>query len=164
MQSDYSKKAYVILHDIRSAENVGSIFRTADAAGVSGIFLTGYTPGPVDRFGRKDKKVTKAALGAEQTVTWEKKEKIEDVFARLRKEGVQIVAVEQAVGAVDYKDFSSSFPTAFVFGNEVDGVPSSVLAECDAVIDVPMRGIKESLNVSVCAGIVLFRMLDTPNA
>src|SRR3989338_3870529 len=95
------QKILIILHDIRSSQNAGSIFRTADAAGVSKIYLTGYTPTPVDRFGRKNKELVKAALGAEEYVSWEKKE-ITELIQVLKKDGIQVVAVEQSAHAHPY--------------------------------------------------------------
>lgn len=146
----------VILHDIRSSENVGSIFRTSDAAGISKIYLTGYTPAPVDRFKRKNAKLSKASLGAEEYVAWESVSDIQALIQKLKTEGVTVVAVEQDEKSIPYTDWKSPKPTAFIFGNEVDGVPQDVLGSCDAILEIPMHGKKESLNVSVSAGVVLF--------
>ncbi len=146
----------VILHNIRSSENVGSIFRTSDAVGVSKIYLVGYTPAPVDRFKRKNSKLAKSALGAEESIPWEAFSDIEPLITRLRKEKVYIVAVEQHASALPYTEANYPGSTAFIFGNEVEGVPETVSALCDAIVEVPMRGKKESLNVAVCAGVVLF--------
>jgi 23S rRNA (guanosine2251-2'-O)-methyltransferase len=146
----------VILHDVRSSENVGSIFRTSDAAGVSKIYLTGYTPTPLDRFKRKNTKLSKAALGAEDTVLWESTSGIRELIQRLQKEGMQVVAVEQSPAAIPYTGWRPEKPVAFVFGNEVEGVPQEVLSICDAIVEIPMHGKKESLNVAVSAGIILF--------
>lgn len=148
----------LILHDIRSSENVGSIFRTADAAGVGKIYLTGYTPTPLDRFGRKNAKLAKAALGAEEFVPWEKQADILALIDILKGEGVAVVAVEQAARSVCYKDFRVMGPTALILGNEVDGVPEGVLERADTIIEIPMHGKKESLNVAVAAGVVLFAL------
>jgi tRNA G18 (ribose-2'-O)-methylase SpoU len=150
---------FLILHNVRSALNVGAIFRTADAVGVAKIFLTGYTPTPLDRFGMPDKSIQKTALGAERAVAWEQYKKITQAIRRLKKEGVLIVALEQMPGAMDYKKFKSREPFALLLGNEVRGVSKSLLEKCDAVIEIPMRGKKESLNISVAAGIALFRLL-----
>ncbi len=147
----------IILHDIRSSENVGSILRTADAAGVSRVYITGYTPAPFDRFGRKNVKLTKASLGAEDFVPWEKVE-INELIARLKSEGVVVVSVEQSGRSVPYTEFKMEGSVVLIFGNEVEGVPESVLAESDAIIEIPMRGKKESLNVAVSAGIVLYEL------
>lgn len=149
----------VILDNIRSAHNVGSIFRTADGAGVSKIFLCGYTPAPVDRFGRINAEIAKTSLGATESVLWEAREDIDALVQELQKEGVQVVAVEQTDRSVDYRTYTMNSDTAFVFGNEVDGVQNSTCAVADAVLEIPMLGKKESLNVAVSAGVILFGLL-----
>lgn len=148
----------LILHDIRSSENVGSIFRTADAAGVSRIYLTGYTPAPVDRFKIKNPKLSKAALGAEEFVAWEAREDITALIQELKKGGTKVAGVEQSPESIPYTEFTLTKPTAFIFGNEVEGIPKDVLEKADVILEIPMRGKKESLNVAVSAGIVLFRV------
>ncbi len=153
-------KIYIILPDIRSAYNVGAIFRTADACGVSKIFLTGYTPTPKDRFGRIRPDVAKSALGAEQIVPWEYRENLNDLIVELKEKSTEIVAVEQDKNSIDYKDFKIKKDTAFVFGNEVEGVDKNILKQVDKIIEIPMVGEKESLNISVSVGIVLFRILN----
>lgn len=152
------KDVFVILDNVRSAQNVGSFFRTADAAGVSKLYLAGYTPTPLDRFGRKSTKVAKAALGAEDFVPWEKREDIHALIRELKEKGVTIAAVEQSPHSISYKDFVLEKPTAFIFGNEVLGVQEQVLAEVDTILEIPMHGKKESLNVSVAAGVILFAL------
>lgn len=162
-----SPNVLVILNNIRSSENVGSIFRTADAAGVSKIMLCGYTPAPTDRFGRENKGLTKASLGAEKFVEWEKVESLPEAIKLLKNysSAWKIVAIEQDKKAIDYKEIktskllASSSKLALVFGNEVDGLSKEDLKLCDMVVEIPMRGKKESLNVAVCAGIVLYSML-----
>jgi tRNA G18 (ribose-2'-O)-methylase SpoU len=149
-------RVFVILNNIRSAHNVGSVFRTADGAGVSKIFITGYTPAPIDRFGREQKEIVKTSLGATHTVPYEVIEDIHELIARLKKEGTLIVAVEQTKDAIEYKTFHPACDVAFIFGNEIEGVEESVLKDSDQHIMIPMSGMKESLNVSVCAGIILF--------
>ena len=139
--------------------NVGSVFRIADGAGVSKIFLTGYTPAPVDAFGRKRKEISKTALGAEDSVEWEKVRSAGALIGRIRKEGVKVVAVELADGAVDYKKFKPEFPLALVFGNEVRGLSEKTLKKCDRIVKIPMRGKKESLNVAISAGIMAYEVL-----
>lgn len=150
------KEVAVLLHDIRSAHNVGSLFRTADGAGVSHIYLSGYTPLPVDRFGRAQKEIAKTALGAETFLPWEYHASPVTVISMLRKKGWCVVAVEQDKRALDYRKFRIRKPTLFILGNEVDGVPKRLLDRCDDIIEIPMRGKKESLNVSVAGGVVLF--------
>ena len=154
------KETCIVLPDIRSSYNVGSIFRTADAAGVSKIFLVGYTPCPEDKFKRVNKEIGKTALGAEKTVPWEHEDNIFALLARLKKEGFQIIAVEQSEKSVDYKKATLTEKTVLLFGSEVEGVSPSVLNECDVIAEIPMLGKKESLNVSVSVGAALFRMLD----
>lgn len=146
----------VLLHNIRSSYNVGSIFRTADGAGVSKIYLTGYTPTPVDRFGREQKEIAKTALGAEENVPWEYAKNPSSVIAALRQQNWSIVGVEQDRRAVDYRTFKLKRPTLFIFGAEVRGLSKALRKQCDTLIEIPMRGSKESLNVSVAAGIILF--------
>lgn len=148
---------YLIIHDVRSAHNVGSLFRTADGVGVAKIFLTGYTGAPIDRFGRKDTKVSKVSLGAEDTVPWEKRD-IAELVAELKKQTVKVVALEQSPNAVPLDAYVPTGDVALVVGNEVGGVPDDVLALCDAVVEIPMRGSKESFNVSVATGIALYKL------
>jgi tRNA G18 (ribose-2'-O)-methylase SpoU len=151
---------FVILHNIRSAHNVGSIFRTSDGAGVAKIYITGYTPAPIDRFGRENTEIAKTSLGATRTVPHEVVEDVTTVLKNLKETRAQIVAVEQTDRAVDYTKFEQAGDVAFIFGNEITGVEEGVLEEADAHIQVPMSGAKESLNVSVCAGVVLFHFRD----
>ena len=146
----------IILHNIRSSHNVGSIFRTADGAGVSKIYLTGYTPAPVDRFGRENKEIKKTSLGATNTVPYDTKEDILEFIEKLKAEGKSIVAVEQTDTSMNYSEFAPKEETVFVFGNEVTGIEKDVLEKIDTHIKISMHGKKESLNVSVCAGIILF--------
>lgn len=147
---------YIILHNIRSNHNVGSIFRTADAAGIAKIFLTGYTPAPLDRFGRTNKEIVKTALGAQMSIAWERARSAPALLARLKKAKVFLVAIEQSPHSINYQKIPRRKSTAFIFGNEVQGLSHSILKQCDCVAEIPMRGAKESLNVSVAAGIVLF--------
>lgn len=151
---------YLILHDIRSVHNVGAMFRTADAAGVTKIYCTGYTPLPIDRFGRDRNDLAKAALGAEKTVPWEYKDNVEELLTALKNDGVTIVSLEQTHDSIDYKTYVPTGDCALVVGNERDGVPETTLALSDVKIVIPMKGIKESLNVSTALGIALFRILD----
>jgi tRNA G18 (ribose-2'-O)-methylase SpoU len=148
---------FLILHNIRSAHNVGSIFRTADAAAVSRIYLTGCTPAPVDRFGRTRKDFVKVSLGAEKAISWKQVARIGPLLNALKKDGVHRIAVEQDPTSTDYRRARRAKRAAFVFGNEVAGLPRRVLSQCDQIVEIPMRGTKESLNVAVAAGIVLFQ-------
>lgn len=150
-------KICLALHNIRSTHNVGSIFRTADAAGVSKIYLCGLTPAPTDRFGRIRKDIAKSALGAEKTVVWESVADIRSLVEKLKKEKVKIIGLEQDSKSVNYKKIKFVKNTLIILGNEVDGIEKEILKACDEIIEIPMKGKKESLNVSVAAGIVLFK-------
>lgn len=152
----------VILDNIRSINNVGSIFRTADAAGVKKIWLGGITPEPLDVFGRPSQPFIKVSLGAEKTVAWEKAKSVSRLIDKLKKEGYRIIAVEQSENSVPYQKFNLKGQLeniAFIFGNEVDGVSKPVLGKCDQVMEIPMLGMKESLNVAVTFGIVIFQVV-----
>ncbi len=151
---------HVILENVRSAQNVGAILRTADAIGVAKVWMVGYTPAPIDRYGRNVPDLQKTALGAEQTVPWEQRADIASLLEELKEQGFRIVAVEKKEGASDYKQCELSGPTVLIFGNEVDGVSPESCERADNIISLPMRGKKGSLNVATTAGIVLYRLLD----
>ena len=157
-------QVFLILHNIRSLHNVGSIFRTADAAGVSKIFLTGYTPSPRDVFGNFRKEISKTALGAEKYIPWQKVSNIGGLTRGLTREfgrkKIQVVALEQSKKSIDYRKFKPHFPIALILGNEVMGLSPALLKKCDKIIEIPMRGKKESLNVAVSAGVALFKILE----
>lgn len=150
------RDVFLVLHNIRSAYNVGSIMRTADAAGVSKIYFSGYTPTPTDRFGRVQKEIAKTALGAHTSVLWEHFSSVRVVIDKLKKDKVFVVAIEQDNKAIDYRKLKLTYPIAYVFGNEVKGLSKQVISQCDAISVIPMHGKKESLNVAVAAGIILF--------
>ncbi len=155
-------KKILVLENIRSVHNVGAIFRTADAIGMDEIILVGYTPAPVDRFGRAREDLRKAALGAEQSVAWRQisEDGLVDFLNDRRAEGFKIIALEQAENSVDYKSVEVLSDVAIVVGNEVTGVSKRVLDISDSVAEIEMAGKKESLNVSVATGILLFRLFD----
>lgn len=155
-----SMKSILILHDIRSAHNIGSLFRTADAVGIDRIYLSSICPLPIDRFGRPRSDIAKTALGAEKSIPWESYKDIHALVSKLKKGGVQIIAIEQSDRAVDYKTISLQKSVACILGNEVEGLSQDILESADTVVEIPMRGEKESLNVSVAGGIALFRMFD----
>jgi 23S rRNA (guanosine2251-2'-O)-methyltransferase len=158
--TDHRKNQYIlILPNIRSAQNVGSMFRTADAVGINEIYLVGYTPTPVDKFGRKRSDISKASLGAEDTIKWEYKKTLPPIIKKLKKEGYTIVAIEQSSNSINYNKVKQTPKMVFVMGNEVDGLPESILKICDVVAEIPMKGMKESLNVSVACGIALFGII-----
>ncbi len=146
----------LLLPDIRSAHNVGAIFRTADAAGAQKIYLSGYTPTPVDRFGRASREIGKTALGGELSIEWEYQESPAEIISKLKRDGWQIVGVEQDARAVNYRSFKAAGRTLIIMGNEVAGISKELRDRCDTILEIPMRGAKESLNVSVAAGIILF--------
>ncbi len=155
-----AKDVRVLLHNIRSAHNVGAIFRTADAIGVTRMYLSGYTPLPVDRFGRPVKEIAKTALGAERTIPWEYAKTPVKFLRNLRDDGFKVVGIEQDKRAVDYKTFEAPEKFVILVGSEVRGLSAGLRKQCDVLVEIPMRGEKESLNVSVAFGIALFRVLD----
>ncbi len=157
----------IILDNIRSLFNVGSIFRTADAVGVEKIYLCGITPTPEDRFGKIRPQLAKVSLGAEKSVAWEYQRSAAKVIDKLKNPpwpggptggGFKIFAVEQSKKSVPYFKIKNVDlkKTALIFGNEVRGISKNVLKRSDLILEIPMSGKKESLNVSVSAGIILF--------
>lgn len=155
----------LILHNIRSAHNVGAMFRTADGVGVSEIILSGHTPTPPKadalHLTDADKALRKTALGAEKFVPWKKVATLLPLLKDLKRTGFELVALEQALGSVDYRDYRPSKNVALIVGNEVRGVDSRILKRCDVIVEIPMRGRKNSLNVSVATGIALYRITST---
>lgn len=164
----------LIVHNVRSAHNVGSLFRTADGAGVGTIYLTGYTPRPA-KLGRlvlssAEKELHKTALGAEETVSWQYQRSLPTLIKKLRQSQVRLIALEQSQKSIDYRDLEVRLPSerriiksslALLVGNEVTGLLPRELALTDTSIDLPMRGEKESLNVSVAGGIALYELQAT---
>lgn len=146
----------LILPNIRSAVNVGAIFRTADAVGINKIYIVGCTPRPIDQFGRAQNHIAKSALGAETWIKWEYKKTLMPLIRSLKKDGFKIVALEQDERSIDYNKAKNLGKFALILGEEVNGLDKKILKECDLIIEIPMRGKKESLNVSVAAGIALF--------
>lgn len=155
---------YLILHNIRSTHNVGSIFRSADGAGVKKIYLTGFTPEPADVFGKLRKDFAKSALGAEKFVEWESVKNIGALIKKLKKDKIFVVSLEQSKNSIllgsraskSLCDRASKRDFALILGNEVSGIPKNILLKSDVVLEIPMFGKKESLNVSVAAGIALY--------
>ena len=155
----------IILDNIRSAHNVGSIFRSSDGAGVEKIYLVGPTPTPVDRFGRPQPEIVKTSLGASESIQWEHigdagSESVQEALAlitKLKSEGFIVVAVEQSPKSVSLYGFVVPEKVVYIMGAEVEGVHKELIEIADVVVEIPMQGMKESLNVSVTAGIVLFR-------
>src|ERR1700744_6489430 len=155
----------VVLDNIRSMHNVGSVFRTADAFLVRGIYLCGFTPQPPHR------DIHKTALGATETVEWQYFDSTAAAVRSLREAGYTVLAVEQTEGSVALQDVCRRFsgaeggskPLAVVFGNEVEGVGVEALAGCDGAVEIPQWGMKHSLNISVAAGIVLWELVRKPD-
>jgi tRNA G18 (ribose-2'-O)-methylase SpoU len=154
------REIFLLLHNIRSVYNVGAIFRTADAVGVSKIILSGYTPTPLDRFRNARKDFAKCSLGAEKNVAWEYIKTPAKTLVVLKKGGFEIISVEQSKNSVDYKKVKPKGKSLVIFGTEVSGISKSILEKSDIIAEIPMKGKKESLNVSVSAGIVLYRWFD----
>lgn len=151
----------LVLDDVRSLHNIGSVFRTADAFLIEKICLCGITATP------PNKEIHKTALGATETVAWQHYKNITEAIDALKNEGVAVIAIEQAEGAVLLQDFKpeTGVKYALVFGNEVKGVAQEAINLCDGIIEIPQLGTKHSLNISVSAGIVIwdmFRKLQYP--
>ena len=143
-----------VLENIRSAYNVGSVFRTADAFLLESVYICGYTAYP------PHKEIKKTALGAEDSVSWKYFKKMEEAIADIRQNGYTIYAVEQAVDSWKLGSFSvEEDKIAVIFGNEVTGVEQSTIELCDGVIEIPQLGMKHSLNVATAAGVVLWELI-----
>lgn len=143
----------MIVDNVRSLENIGSIFRTADALGVTKIYLCGIAGRPPHQ------KITKTALGAEKTIPWEYYKQVWRLIEQLKRENIEIISLEQNKKSVLYTRIKSKFPLALVIGNEVKGVSKRVLELSDQIIHLPMMGQKESLNVSVAFGVAGYEMV-----
>ncbi|WP_313806528.1 RNA methyltransferase [Flavobacterium sp.] len=149
----------IVLDDIRSLHNIGSVFRTADAFLIEKIYLCGITATP------PNKEIHKTALGATETVVWEYAKDVMEVVQKLKAEAVQIFSVEQVQNSVMLNDFQivANQKYALVFGNEVKGVSQQVVSASDGVIEIPQLGTKHSLNISVSAGIVVWDLFQKLN-
>ena len=148
------KPLVVVMDHIRSMHNVGSVFRTADAFLISGICLCGFTPQPPHR------DIHKTALGATDSVDWLYYENTVDAVLALKERGYKVLAIEQTEGSIMLDAYEHKHvPTAFVFGNEVDGVSDEVIQVCDGVIEIPQWGMKHSLTISVAAAVVLWEFV-----
>ena len=144
----------MVLENVRSAYNVGSAFRTADAFLIEGLWLCGYTAFP------PHKEISKTALGAEESVTWKHFKKTADAIAQLKAEGYKVYAVEQTTTAVMLNELEAmGEKIAVVFGNEVTGVEQETILACDGCVEIPQWGTKHSLNVAVAAGVVLWELV-----
>ena len=149
-----NRTIHVIANDIRSRENVGALFRTAEFLGIKKIWLTGYTPAP------PDPKLLKVSLGAEKSVAWEQVADVREAFARIKDEGFRLIALELTPDAQELAEYRVPTRAALVLGNEVTGIPPSLLELCDDVVMIARSGKKESLNVSVAAGIAMWKLLN----
>lgn len=145
-----------VLENIRSAYNVGSVFRTADAFLIESVVITGYTARP------PHKEIAKTALGAQDSVDWQYFENTKLAIEHLKNEGFKVFAVEQAAGSISLENLSEQQfeKLAFIFGNEVNGVEQEIISQCDGCIEIPQFGMKHSLNISVAAGIVLWEVVS----
>ena len=146
------KPIYIIADNIRSMHNVGSIFRSSDAVCVKKLYLCGITPYP------PRKEITKTALDAERSVPWEYHEDVLDVIKYLKSENIPLIALEHITSSHDFQEFNYPFPLALIVGNETDGISEYILPYIDHAVEIPMSGIKQSLNVSVATGIILYEL------
>ncbi|MCK9360981.1 TrmH family RNA methyltransferase [Patescibacteria group bacterium] len=148
------RELQLIAHDIRSLENVGALFRTCDSLGVAKLWLAGYTAAP------PDPRITKVALGAEKSVPFEVETDISKVFDRLEKEGMPVYALELTEQAENLASFHAPDRMALLLGTETTGIPPSLLERCEGALKIEQKGIKESLNVAVAAGIASWALLN----
>jgi tRNA G18 (ribose-2'-O)-methylase SpoU len=163
------KALVLVMHDIRSALNVGSMLRTAEGLGVSKAYMTGYTPYPEHKDDgrlphhrrRTASRIRKTALGAEQFIQWQHLPDISECFDKLRSDGFQLVALEQAPEAIELSRFEAGPKTALIVGNEITGLEPAVLKQADQIIRITMRGRKESFNVAIAAGMALYRLANS---
>lgn len=144
-----------VLENIRSAYNVGSVFRTSDAFLLEGIYITGYTAVP------PHKEIKKTALGAEETVNWQQFPNATAAIENLRAQGYKIFAVEQVKNSISLEQiaFDTKEKIAVIFGNEVTGVEQDTILQCDGCIEIPQLGMKHSLNIATAAGVVLWELI-----
>ncbi len=156
-KQSYKTPLLIILDNIRSHHNVGSVFRTADAFLVEAIYLCGYTPQPPHR------DIQKTALGATDTVIWKYFATTSEAIEFAKQQGYKVAAIEQAEPKTELQNFIPYDKTALVFGSEVGGVAEEVLSQVDACIEIPQFGTKHSLNISVCAGVVLWDLFSKLN-
>ncbi|MDP3920997.1 MAG: RNA methyltransferase [Candidatus Omnitrophota bacterium] len=145
----------IVLNDIRSLYNVGSIFRTADGIGIAKIWLCGITGCPPDT------QISKTALGAENTVAWKYQRYAMDALRLEKEQGAEIVLLEQLAESIPYHEFRPRRPVCLVLGNEITGVSEELLELCDRAVEIPMAGLKNSLNVTVAFGIVAYHFRNS---
>ncbi len=161
-----AQKIILIIHNVRSCHNVGSMFRTVDGLGVDKVYLSGYTPYPRRKederpphiAGKVEKQIDKTALGAQDNVAWEQSDIVLPIIQSLKSAGVSVVALEQSSHSIDINAFKPPKKCALIVGNEVDGLDREIIDICDSAIEIPMQGQKESFNVSVAAAIALYQI------
>jgi len=159
------REIILIVHNVRSTHNVGSILRTADGLSANKVYLTGYTPYPaktddprLPHLAHKiNDQIHKTALGAETSVIWEYSSNVDTVIKKLHRGGFTVVALEQVAGSIPLPEFSPPDKIAVIVGNEVEGLEQKVIIACDAALEIPMFGNKESFNVSVAAAMALYQ-------
>jgi tRNA G18 (ribose-2'-O)-methylase SpoU len=158
------KSLVIIAHNLRSCHNVGSLLRTADGMGVACVYLTGYTPHPkrlndnrlpyiADKL---HKQISKTALGAETSQSWQQSDTIAPVLAELKAQGYSIVGLEQAPGSIPLPAYKAPQKLALILGRETEGIEPEVIAACDEIVEIPMLGSKESLNVVQAAAMAMY--------
>ena len=145
---------YCLAENIRSLYNVGSIFRTSDAVLLAHLYLTGYTGYP------PRKEIDKTALGAVDSVPWSHYKDPEEAVIRLKDAGIRLVALEHTSNSIPYREFQYTFPFCLIIGNEVEGISGVLIDQADDAIEIPMQGLKQSLNVSVAYGVVMFHAVE----
>ncbi len=145
---------YCLVENVRSLHNVGSIFRTSDAVRLKKLYLTGYTGYPPRR------EIEKSALGATETVPWVHSQNSKEMILDLKQKNVKLIALEHTSESAPYFEFEYNYPLCLLLGNEVDGLSEETISMVDHSIEIPMFGLKQSLNVSVAYGVVIFHILD----
>jgi 23S rRNA (guanosine2251-2'-O)-methyltransferase len=160
------KEIVLLIHDIRSCHNVGSLLRTAEGLGVSKVYFTGYTPYPTQTNDERlphihqklTKQISKTALGAETSQPWERKESITDLITALQQDGFHMAALEQTKNSIALPNYHSNDKVALLLGREVEGIDSALLGQMDDTIEIPMYGDKESFNVVQAAAMALYQL------
>ncbi|RQO31174.1 RNA methyltransferase [Taibaiella sp. KBW10] len=154
-KAKYTFPITIVLDNVRSMHNVGSVFRTADSFGLAEIILCGFSPCPPHR------EIHKTALGATETVQWHYSAAVNDTLLQLKAQGYTIIAAEQVHNSISLEkiDYKTTDKIAVVFGNEVEGVSDTALAYCDQVVEIPQFGAKHSLNISVSVGIIIWELI-----
>jgi 23S rRNA (guanosine2251-2'-O)-methyltransferase len=166
LYSELMRSLILIAHNLRSTHNVGSLLRTADGLGVQHVYLTGYTPYPLQvdderlpHLAQKiNRQIIKTALGAEQSVAWSHESDLPKLIDDLQAQGYEVAALEQAPGASKLPDYTASDKLALIVGREVEGIEPAIVAACDEILEIPMLGQKESFNVVQAAAMALYEL------